>query len=222
MSHDFAIPLDQAMRTQRAIRKVKRDPVDDRIILQLLELATHAPNARNEQTWEFVVVKDRQVKQRLAAENRKLWNLVRRRFAAQGENDPAMQKLTAATQWAADNFEHYPAMIVCCYKGSSFAFPPILGASLYGSILPAVQNLLLAARAIELGANLTTIALWNQRRARKILGLPRGYVPTVLVTLGWPLGTYGPNQRKPVGDVVSLDRYNHRPWAGKSAAEAFG
>jgi nitroreductase len=215
MQLDFSMPIGEAMMTQRAIRRVKPDPVDDEIILRLLELATHAPNAKNEQSWEFIIIKDAGIKKQLAAENRKIWNLVRGKFERQGEFDPSMQKITRATQWSADNFESYPAMVVCCYKGTTWAFPPVLGASLYGSILPAVQNLLLASRAINLGANLTTIALWSQRRSRRILGLPRGIVPCVLVTLGWPLGSYGPGKRKPVGDVVSLDRYGNRIWSGK-------
>ncbi len=219
MQVDFSMAIGEAMNTQRAIRRVKPDPIDDTIILQLLELATRAPNAKNEQSWEFVVVKDIAVKKQLATENRTLWNMVKKRFEKKGRDNPAMQKLNVATQWAADNFENYPAMVVCCYKGSTLALHPLIGTQYYGSIFPAIQNLLLASRAINLGANLTTIALWNQRRSRRILGLPRGIVPCVVVTLGWPIGNYGPSCRKPVGDVVSLDRYNNKPWLGKSSGE---
>ena len=59
------MPLEEAMRTQRAIRRLKPDPVDDALVLKLVELALKAPSGSNQQNWEFVVVKDRAVKARL-------------------------------------------------------------------------------------------------------------------------------------------------------------
>ena len=56
------MPLDEAMRTQRAIRRLKPDPVDDALVLRLIELALKAPTGSNAQNWEFIVVKDRAVK----------------------------------------------------------------------------------------------------------------------------------------------------------------
>ena len=53
---DFRMPLSEAMDTQRAIRRLKTDPVDDEVILQLIELALRAPTGSNAQRWEFIVV----------------------------------------------------------------------------------------------------------------------------------------------------------------------
>jgi nitroreductase len=75
-----------------------------------------------------------------------------------------------------------------------------------------VQNLLLAARAAGLGAALITLPLWSTFAARRILGCPWNVQPCAVVPLGWPLGRYGPTTRRPVGEVVSLDRYGHRAW----------
>jgi nitroreductase len=209
----FQMPLADAMLTQRAIRKVDPNrPVDDEILLKLIELGTHAPNSMNQQTWEFILVKDPAVKAKLGSQNRFMWNLVKGRMVKKAEKDPKFSKVNSATQWGVDEFENYPALIVACFRGPRFAYPPVLGASVYGSILPAVQNILLAARSIDLGANLTTMPLWSNWRARKILNLPFGITPCVLITLGWPLGKYGPNSRKPVGEVTSLDQYGNRPW----------
>ena len=83
-------------------------------------------------------------------------------------------------------------------------------ASLYGSIFPSVQNLLLAARAANLGAALITLPLWSRFLARRALGLPWNVTPCAVVPLGWPKGRYGPTRRRPVEDVVSLDRYGNR------------
>src|ERR1019366_5252966 len=71
----LALPLAEAMLTQRAVRRVEPDPVDDRIVLRCLELALEAPTASNGQNWEFVVVKDPTVKASLAAQYRRIWRL---------------------------------------------------------------------------------------------------------------------------------------------------
>lgn len=106
------------------------------------------------------------------------------------------------------------------YRGSRIAFPPVVAASTYGSIFPAVQNLLLAARAAGSGANINTMPLWSNFAARRILGLPFSVTPCVLIPLGWAIGRYGPTTRKPVGDVVSLDQFDNRPWKTSKSQKA--
>src|SRR5438128_7986191 len=71
----FSMSLEDAMRTQRAIRRFRPDPVDDELVLHLIELALKAPTGGNAQNWEFVVVKDPTVKARLAVLNRRAWNV---------------------------------------------------------------------------------------------------------------------------------------------------
>jgi len=212
---DPRMPLEEAMETQRAIRRLKPDPVEDALILRLLELALKAPTGSNAQNWEFVVVRDPAVKRRLARRNRQAWRLyggIGRRLA---RTDPKMLRLLDAVQWQADHFEEIPLIVVACLRGLRVPFPPLFAASYYGSIFPSVQNLLLAARAAGLGAALITLPLWSTISVRRILGLPWSVTPCAVVPLGWPIGRYGPTTRKPVGDVVSLDRYGHRPFQGR-------
>jgi hypothetical protein len=90
------------------------------------------------------------------------------------------------------------------------AVPSIASSSLYGSIYPSVQNLLLAARAAGLGAALITLPLWSRMLARWALGLPWNVTPCAVVPMGWPIGRYGPTTRKPVEEIVSLDRHGNR------------
>ena len=90
--------------------------------------------------------------------------------------------------------------------------PPVATSSFYGSIYPSVQNLLLAARAMGLGASLVTLPLVSTTAARRALGLPLSVTPACVVPLGWPTGRYGPTTRKPVGEGVQLDRYGEQPW----------
>jgi nitroreductase len=202
--------LEEAMTTQRAIRRLKTDPVDDALVLHLIELALKAPTGSNAQNWEFVVVRDPVVKGKLARLNRQAWRLYgglgRRLYG----RDERMRKILDAVQWQADHFEEVPVIVVACLRGFIPIWPPTASASLYGSIFPSVQNLLLAARAAGLGAALITLPLWSKFLARRALGLPWSVQPCAVIPLGWPRGRYGPTTRRPVGEVVSLDRYGNR------------
>ena len=214
-SSSLSMPLEEAMRTQRAVRRLKPDPVDDALVLRLIELATKAPSGSNQQNWEFVVVRDRAVKERLGRLNRRafaLYSRIARRVAAR---DAKMQRMIDAVQWQADHFEDIPVVIVACLRGFRPFFPPIAATSFYGSIYPAVQNLLLAARATGLGAALITLPLWSSVLARRALGLPWNVAPCAVIPLGWPRGRYGPTTRRPVGDVVHVDRYGNQPFRAR-------
>ncbi|HYB90758.1 MAG TPA: nitroreductase family protein [Candidatus Binataceae bacterium] len=206
------MPLEQAMRTQRQIRRLKPDPVDDALVLHLIELALRAPTGSNAQNWEFVVVKDATVKSRLGRLYRPAWNVYRavnRRIAIRA-GDHAMLRILDATEWQVSHFVQIPVLIVACLRGLIPAWPSVVTASVYASILPSVQNLLLGARAAGLGAGIITLPLWSRFLARRALGLPQGIKPCAVVPLGWPMGRYGPTTRRPVEEVVSLDRYGNR------------
>jgi nitroreductase len=207
----LSMPIEEAMRTQRAIRRLKPDPVDDALVLHLIELALRAPTGSNAQNWQFVVVRDRAVKARLGKLNRQAWRLyggIGRRMA---KNDPPMLRIIEAVQWQADHVEEIPVIVVACLATMIPILPRVAAASLYGSIFPSVQNLLLAARAAGLGAALITLPLWSTFLARRALGLPWNVTPCAVIPLGWPRGRYGPTTRKPVGEVVHLDRWGNQP-----------
>ncbi len=208
-------PLGAVMETQRAVRKVRPDPVDDRIVLRCIELALRAPTGSNGQNWEFVVVKDRDTKARFARIYRRAWWVyggVGRRLK---RGDEAMEKVLDAVDWQVQHFEDIPVLVIACLRGARLPLippPPTAASSYYGSIYPSVQNLLLAARAVGLGASLITLPLLSVTAARRVLGLPLSVTPACIVPLGWPRGRYGPTTRRPVGDVVHLDRYGMQPW----------
>jgi nitroreductase len=207
---DFGMPLAEAMRTQRSIRRLKADPVDDEVVLGLIDLALKAPTASNAQGWEFILVRDSKTKNALAHLNRQLWRLYARIGRWATRHDPKRRRMLSAVQWQADHFQDAPVIVVACLKGAYIPFLHISAASYFGSIFPSVQNLLLAARAVNLGASLTTIPLWNLSRVRRVLGLPWNITPCAVIPLGWPLGRYGPTTRKPVHEVVSYDRFGKR------------
>src|SRR4051812_41975519 len=208
----LSMPLEDAMRTQRAIRRLKSDPVEDSLVLHLLELAMKAPTGSNAQNWEFIVVKDRDVVARLGRLNRvaiKAGGALYKR-ALGNRVDDKMLRIEKAVQWQADHFDDIPVVVVACLKGVIAPFPSVATSSAYGSVYPAVQNLLLAARAAGLGAALITVPLWSKVLARRALGLPWNVTPCAVIPLGWPMGKYGPTTRRPVGGFVSLDQYGNR------------
>lgn len=204
------MPLAEAMRTQRAVRRLRPDPVDDETVLAVLELATKAPTGSNQQGWEFVVVRDPDVKHALARLNRQAFSIYRRIARSRARGDLQAARMLAAVQYQADHFEDAPVIVVACLHGRSGP-TAMARAAYFGSIFPAVQNLLLAARSIGLGATLTTLPLWSRTQARRTLGLPPKVTPCAVIPLGWPLkGGYGPTTRRPVREIVHLDHYGNR------------
>ena len=133
---DFSMPLEEAMTTQRAVRRLKPDPVDDALVLRLIELAVKAPSGSNAQNWEFIVVRDPDVKAKLARRNRQAWHLYGGLGRWLTRNDPKMSRVLDAVQWQADHFEEIPVLVVACLRGPRLWFPPIATASYYGVGLP--------------------------------------------------------------------------------------
>ena len=204
------MPLLEAMMTQRAVRRVLPDPVDDAIVLKCIELALRAPTGSNGQNWEFIVVKDQRVKDQLAKRYRQAWALyggIGKRVAA---GDESMPKILRAVQWQVDHFEEIPVLVVPCLRGGGAAAVHAArrsSASRRSSArsTPACRTCCWPPGRWASGASLITLPLWSVTSARRILGLPLTVTPVCIVPLGWPRGRYGPTTRKPVGEVVHLD-----------------
>ncbi|MCH9729942.1 MAG: nitroreductase family protein [Actinomycetia bacterium] len=216
------MPLVEAMMTQRAIRRVLPDPVDDEIVLKCIELALRAPTGANGQNWEFIIVKDRRIKEKLARRYRLAWKVFYRTSIRDiAAYDEEMAKSVRAIEWQVDHFADIPVLVVACLRLSAregripyVPMPHAAVSGFFGSIYPSVQNLLLAARSMGLGASLITLPLWNLTSARRVLKLPTSVTPCCVVPLGWPQGRYGPTTRRPVDEVVHLDSYGNRTWFG--------
>jgi nitroreductase len=211
------MPLELAMATQRAVRRVRPDPVDDAVLRRILQLAVEAPTGSNSQNWGFVVIRDRDVKAAFGAQYRRAWRI----YGGLGQrlrgSDPQTARILRSVQWQVDHFEEIPVLVVCCLRGGPHLplvpMPSIATSSHYGSIYPAVQNLLLAARAAGLGASLITLPLWSSFQARRILHMPLTVDPCCMVPLGWPIGRYGRKTRS-LDNLVHLDRWGQRLWSG--------
>ena len=180
---------------QRAIRLVDttRD-VDDALIEQILEVGTHAPSGGNRQIYRFIVIRDPAVKRQIAE--------IYDRIGARRYGNPQSR-----TTWA-----QMPALIAACSlpsAGPAGASSNASRAATAASVLPAVQNMLLAVTALGLASVLTT--LWKEEEAKvnQILGLPEGAEVHAILPIGWPDRKYGRNHRKPTAEVTFRDRWDH-------------
>lgn len=200
------------LHTTRAMRRLKPDPVPDSLIVKILDAAVRAPNGANNQTWHFLVVKDPEIKKAVQVWYKKaLDEVVGPRYAASapppGSDPDKYHRQHLAVEYLTDHFHEAPVWIVACIRSSDPVGNRMAGASIY----PAVQNMLLAARALGLGANLTTRHLLFAEESEKALGLPDDLQSFAIIPIGYPMGNFGPVGRGDLKDFVSLDRVGE-PW----------
>jgi nitroreductase len=205
------------MHTMRAMRRLKPDPVPDELIEKILIAGTAAPNGGNSQRWRFLVIKDPEIKRRIQPYYRRAYDevVVARHNEAAPPPGPEHEaehaqhaRNLAATEYLTDHFHEAPVWIVACLNAGKNATR-----STPGSIYPAVQNMLLAARALGLGATLTARHLHFEKEVEAILGLPEGMHSYAIIPIGYPMGKFGPTRRAPLSEVVYLDRWGE-PWPG--------
>lgn len=204
MSETFS--LTEAIHTCRAMRRIKPDEVPQALLLELIDAANQAPSGSNSQNARWVIVRDPSVKQRLADQNRKYLAP----YIADDIANPATPKLKRmldAVVWQMDHMHEIPALIVAC-----FDYPEkVEGLGVYrqaGSVWPGIQNLLLTARALGLGAAPTSLALRDQDAVREILNLPETFAALCLIPVGYPKGKFGPVVRKPIADIMRFDSWS--------------
>ncbi|MEM4700374.1 MAG: nitroreductase family protein [Candidatus Nezhaarchaeales archaeon] len=169
----------EAIKTRRSVRSYLASTISDHELEGLLELATWAPSAGNLQPWEFVVVRDEGVKEKLAAEALHQW-------------------------WIAEA----PVVVVACAnERRSSSVYGARGRSLYCicDVSAAVENLLLAAHARGLGS--CWVGAFNDEGVARLLGLPSGVRPIAILPIGKPAERPSPPPRRPLREVLHFDRF---------------
>ena len=194
--------LFEAMDTNRAMRRLKPDPVPRELLEKLVHAATRAPSAGNTQHWGFVVVTNREDMQFLA-------DILQRRmgqFSREAEND-AQERMMRAVRYLIAHFHETPAVIFCCIRNAYPTTERPIRATMWSTIFHATQNLLLAARGLGVGGTITTLHASVDERVKALLGIPAEAQIVYAVRLGYPRGRFGPVTRKPLDEVTSGDRW---------------
>ena len=195
------------VHTQRAIRRLRPDPIPDDIVQRILEAAVCAPSGGNRQSWRFVVIKDAALRRRLGELYREAFaEILKLRYYRDADAAPADSptgRMIASSRHLSEHLGEAPLLILACLDTEGMSPGITMGASIY----PAVQNVLLAARALRIGSTLTTIHRFRDREVKELLGIPAAIETAALIPLGYPLGKFGTPPRKPVDEVVYVDRW---------------
>lgn len=200
----------ETMYNCRAMRRLKPEPVPEDLLLKLVDAGNQAPTGSNAQGVRWIVVRDAGQRARLAALNKQAVSAYAapssgRAAALPHQDADKRERMLRSVLWQAEHMQDIPALVIACYQ---FDRPVAAGqAAGGGSIWPAVQNLLLAARALGLGAAPTTLGLADRDAAREVLALPDNVEAFCLIPVGYPMGRFGPVTRLPVAETVHWDRW---------------
>ena len=220
MSDEFqqdAVGLLEGISSTRAIRRYRDESIPDKDLRDMLFAATRAPSGSNRQPFRFVVLTDsdkaKQAKVLIKQGAESVWRAKKTndQYDQRSGADSASPKARMARTMDSyvENFDKVPALILPClvrYREPT----PMEGASVY----PAVQNLLLAARALGYGGVITGFHHMVETELKNLLGIPEEVFVSCTVTLGKPKGKHGPVRRRPMNELVYGDTWNESPeWA---------
>ena len=194
------IPLGEAMFTQRAIRRFKKDPIPAEVMEDIMQSAIRAPNGGNNQQWRFIVVQDAEKRRRLAELYREAWWAKRADAGIMGPQDipPGKSSMRSAMRMA-DEIGDAPVMVIICATSK--------GAQAAGSVIPSAQNMLLAARAFGIGGTIATLHAVVEERVHALFGIPDTAQIVYCMPFGYPRGSFGPVTRLPLSEVCNYDRW---------------
>ena len=203
----------EVMSTMRSMRRLKPDPVPNELIAKILHAGTCAPSGGNAQKWRFLVLKDRRIKDAVTVWYKKAYDeIIGPRYSSAtpppGVSPERFKRQQDAVAYLTDHFAEAPVWIVACLEDGASPGPSA-GASVY----PAVQNMVLACRAVGLGTTLTNRHMFFQKDVDKALGLPEGVHSYAILPIGYPMGKFGPVKRAALKDVVYQDKWG-QPYGG--------
>jgi nitroreductase len=206
------MPIGEAMFSQRSIRRFRPDPIPVGDLELMLEAAAKAPNGGNRQPGRFLILNDPQVIREFGVLYREAWWAKRRdekRPWTSREQIPAEERGQVAAARLADEIKDAPCIVLALTTGKGQA----------SSIIPAVQNLMLAARALGIGSVPTTLHAQVLERVYALLGIPAEMEFHLCIPLGYPQGKFGTTQRMPTAETTYLNHWGAPvPWATAPAA----
>lgn len=188
------VSLHDAIYTTRSIRKFKPDPIPHETIRLILEAGTQGPSGKNIQPWRFIVVQEAHQKNQLA----RLYSEAFFENRPSEINDPD----TNASAYLARNLDKAPAIIVVC---APLTQPTGIGQiGPFASTFPAIQNMLLTARAQGMGGTITINHVFRHQEMKSLLSIPEDRQIVAVIPIGF-LGEeerHGTKSRKEVSEVT--------------------
>lgn len=206
--------LLEGIATTRAIRRYTDEPVTDDQLNQILFAASRAPSGSNRQRFRFLLLRDdpasQPARELLAQGAQSIWGQKQTtdKYDRNAEADSPKARMAATMTHYVEHLGDAPVILLPCLIRHR-ASTPTEG----GSVYPAVQNLLLAARAIGLGGVLTGFQAPVETELRALLGIPEEVLMAGTITLGHPAGNHGPVRRRPLQEFVFETSWgNHPDW----------
>lgn len=195
--------IGAAIFTQRAIRKLKPDPISDEDLKTVLDAASKAPNSGNEQLARFLVIRAREKIREFGKLYHEAWWAKRAPHGwTKTEDLPDVTRYRAPAQLA-DEMKDAPVVILAIATARNRA----------NSVFPAAQNLMLAARALGIGSVLTTLHPQVTERVHQMFNIPADAEIHCCIPLGYPRGRFGTTQRQPTAETTYYDEWgNPPPW----------
>jgi nitroreductase len=200
------VRLLEGIRTTRAIRRLRPEPVPDGLVRKVIEAGTFAPSGGNRQPWIFVVVRDASRRAWIAERYRSVFEAYiapAREAAREPGFPPAKRRSIESATHLAEILHEVPVHLFVA--GWTRRGEPQLQA-----LYPAIQNILLACRAVGLGACLTTLHLAHGREIDAYLGLSANTPSCALIPIGWPEIPYKKPSRRSVDECLYWERYSGR------------
>ena len=205
------MPLGEAIFSQRSIRRFRPDPIQMDDLRLILEAAVKAPSGGNRQPARFLVLKDPELIRQFGALYREAWWAKRRdenRPWTRREEIPPVDRGNIAAARLADEIRDAPCIVLALTTGKGQA----------SSVIPSVQNLMLAARALGIGSVPTTLHAQVLERVYALLDIPPEMDFHLCIPLGYPRGRFGPTRRRDAAEVTYLNRWGAPvPWAAAVA-----
>ena len=200
----------EVMSTARTIRRFTDQPVDDAILERCLQAATWAPSGANAQAWRFIVLRSKEQRAVVARAAARALEVIEQAYEM-SRPDPSDDSRRArdnrATYELHDRAGEFTSVLFT-QKRLRMASDLLLG----GSIFPAMQNFLLAARAQGLGACMTSWASYGgEQLLRDAVGVPDDWMMAGHIVVGWPKGSHGPVRRRPLAASLNMDHWDQPP-----------
>ncbi len=200
--------LWDVMSTARTVRRFTDEPVDDATLARCLDAATWAPSGANMQAWRFVVLRSPEMRAAVADAAAQALAIIEPVYGMSrpdDEDDSRAARSNRATYELHDRAGEFTSVLFT-YQYFDSASELLQG----GSVYPAMQNFLLAARAQGLGACMTSWASYGgEALLREAVGVPDDFMLAGHIVVGWPRGNFGPVRRKPARAKTFLDGWEH-------------